>query len=117
MSANTKKYVYGAIVIILWLTTEVIIKNSDVMIGGIPYAAIMMFWLFLFCKAIGRTFWGFKKIEDVAESVVSEKETLMYVYRINSTEDGKYQYRGNDYDTYEDALKVARELHGVTTNQ
>jgi len=65
LSSNMKKYIYGTLVILGWLSFELFLKYSDIRLGGAPYAAAVLFWLWLFCKAIGRTVWGFKKIENI----------------------------------------------------
>ena len=108
LSPQLKKYIYGSGVIICWLTTEVLIRNSGIMLGAIPYTAIMMFWLWMFCRAIGRTFWGFKKIETDKEYLQREKKSLMKKYSITKNKDGNYEYNNQNYESYDEALNAAR---------
>ncbi len=108
LSPRLRKYIYGSIVITLWLTTEVLIRNSGIMLGAIPYTAIMMFWLWMFCRAIGRTFWGFRKIENDEEYLQKEKRALMQKYSITKNKDGNYEYNNRNYESYDEALNVAR---------
>lgn len=58
-----KNIVYGTSVIFLWGTFLLLLKYSGISLGSIPYAAITLLWLWLFCKAIGRTVWGLKKVK------------------------------------------------------
>jgi hypothetical protein len=108
MKARTKKYVYGAIVLILWLATEVFIKNSGVILGGIPYGLMIIFWLWLFSRATGLNF-GFGKSAVAVELEEEEgKAALMKGYGIAKNKDGDYVYEDQSYESYEEALRVAR---------
>ena len=96
---RAKRLTYGTIVIVLWLATEVIIRNSGIIIGGIPYAIITFFWLSALI-AVTRV--------SGQEADEKEKSFLRKKYKIIQNKDNTFSYAGKTFESFDEALYMAR---------
>jgi hypothetical protein len=55
-----KRWIWAALMVLGWLAFYISIKNSGVVLGGIPWAVLFLVWLHLFSKVTGINL-GFKK--------------------------------------------------------
>jgi hypothetical protein len=55
-----KRGIWGTLMVLGWLFFYMLIKNSDIVLGGIPWAVLFYIWLYLFSKVTGLKL-GFRK--------------------------------------------------------